>query len=106
MALQPLTVPLAFEIIIQHFSGDSVWRSTTEIKNCVFNVRENQEDAFRADSVLSTLRFLTHFGFAKKATTDEIPEGHTAEDYWCVKSVDDMCDRLHTLNDNRNSGRC
>ena len=103
---QPLKVVLAFEIIIQHFSGDNVWRSTTEIKNRVFNVRENQEDAFRADSVLSTLRFLTHFGFAKKANTDEKPEGHTEEDYWRIKSVDDMCDRLRALDDNRNSGRC
>lgn len=82
---QQLTVPLAFEIIIHDFSdGTDSPRSTTEIKEHVFNVRENQEDAFRADSVLSTLRFLNHFGFADKT-------GHSE---WHIKSVNNMCNTL------------
>ena len=90
---QPLTVPLAFEIIIHEFSNDTdLLRSTTEIKEHVFETRNNREDSFKADSVLSTLRFLNHFGFADKTGRSE----------WCVKSIDDMFDQLRTLVRNRN----
>lgn len=86
---QSLTVSLAFEIIIQHISGNNDWRSTEDIKERVFDVREreNQEDGFGAGSVQSTLRFLTHFGLADKRGQSD----------WRIKSVPDMCDWLREL---------
>ena len=84
---QPLTVSRAFEVIIQHISRNNDWRSTEDIKERVFDVRENQEDGFGADSVKSTLRFLTHFGLADKRGQSD----------WRIKSVDEMCERLRTL---------
>ena len=85
---QPLTVPLAFELIIHEFrDGTDSPRSTTEIENHIFNIRKNKKDDFEAGSVLCTLRFLNHFGFADKIGRSD----------YHIKSVDDMDKRLRDL---------
>ena len=38
---QPLTVSIAFEIIIHHFSGDTVWRRTTDVEKRVFKAHQD-----------------------------------------------------------------
>ena len=87
---QCLTVSIAFEIIIHEFSGDTVWRSTTDIKKRVFKVHQDQKGLPKyavKDPVGWTLRFLNHFGLAEKT-------GHSD---WRIKSVGDMCAWLHAL---------
>ena len=89
-------VPIAFEIIIQHFSGDTVPQSKTEIKNRVLKVHEDRgglPECAVKNLVPNALRFLNHFGLAEK------PGG-----YWRIKSVDDMCARLRALVHNPNIG--
>ena len=82
---QCLTISIAFEIIIQHFSGDTDPQSTTDIKECVLRVYENRGGLprYTVRAVPHTLRFLKYFGFA--------------EGYWRIKSVGDMCARLRAL---------
>ena len=83
-----LQFPSLLKLLFTIFGdGTDSPRSTTEIKEHVFKKRNNRKDTFRADSVLSTLRFLNHFGFADKT-------GHSE---WHIKSVDDMCQRLREL---------
>ena len=97
---QPLTVSIAFEIIIQHFSGDTtVLQRTTDIETRVFNVHGDQGGLPKydvKDPVRWTLRFLNYFDFAEK---ESIGSG---EDMWRIKSVDEMCARLRALVHNRN----
>lgn len=83
---QCLTVSIAFEIIIHHFCGDTVSRSTTDIEERVKNVGGFPPDDLADPLVSRTLRFLNHFGFAEENGSD-----------WCVKSVDDMCARLRDI---------
>ena len=84
---------LAFKIIIRHFNGRTV--PTTEIETRIRTEIENYQgklSQYKDENVVPhTLRFLNHFGFAKG-------------EY--VKSVAQMCDRLHDLDDNRNNGGC
>ena len=87
---QPLTVSFVFEIIIQRFSGDTVWRSTTDIEKRVFKVHKDQGGFPKyavKDPVCWTLRFLNHFGLAEK----------TGRSDWRIKSVGDMCAWLRAL---------
>ena len=92
-------ISLAFGIIIYHFN-DRQTVPTTEIKTRIETEIENYQgelSQYRNENVVPhTLRFLNHFGFAK-----ELEDGD-----WHIKSVDDMCDRLRGLDDNRNSGGC
>lgn len=54
---QPLTVSLAFEIIIHDFGdGTDSPRSTTEIKEHVFKKRNNRKDTFRGAVVVFITR--------------------------------------------------
>ena len=97
MTHQRVTVSIAFDIIIHHFSGCTVLSSKKDIVDRVFEVHEMQggipeEDV--QDPVNKVLHHLKAFGFA------ENPE----HGYWRIKSVDDMCDRLHALIRNRNIG--
>ena len=93
---QPLTVSIAFEIIIQHFSDDTTVPQST-IEKRVLNAHTDQGGLPKyavKDPVRWTLRFLNHFRLAEKPK----------HGYWRIKSVDDMCDRLHALIRNRNIG--
>ncbi len=93
----PLTVSIAFEIIIHDFSDDTDSRSTEKIKEHVFNVHGDQggHPTYDVkDPIGWTLRFLIHFGFAEKK---RIGYNH----YWHIKSVDEMCQRLRALVHNR-----
>ena len=97
---QDFTVSIAFKIIIHIFSDDTDSRSTREIEEHVFNVHQNQGGLPKyavKDPVGWTLRFLNHFGFAKKT-------GRSDYENWHIKSVDKMCQRLHALVRNRNIG--
>ena len=89
-------ISLAFGIIIHHFNGQIV--PTTEIETRIETEIENYQDELsryeNENVVPHTFRFLNHFGFAK-----ELEDGG-----WHIKSVNDMCDRLRDLDDNRNSG--
>lgn len=86
-------ISLAFEIIIHHFNGRTVpeteieTRIRTEIENYPGELSQYQNDKI----VPHTLRFLNYFGFAKGGY---------------IKSVDQMCDQLRNLDDNRNNGGC
>ena len=96
MTHQRVTVSIAFEIIIHHFSGGTL-RSKQEIVNRVLEAHEMQDGIPEfdiEDPVNKVLHHLKAFGLA------ENPE----HGYWRIKSVDDMCDRLHTLVRNRNIG--
>ena len=91
---QDFTVSIAFEIIIHDFSDDTNLRSTKKIEEHVFNVHKKQgglpPEPLKDPLVNRTLRFLNYFGFAKKAKPDKKPEGHTGEDYWRIKSVENV----------------
>ena len=86
-------ISLAFGIIIHHFNGQTV--PITEIETRIETEIENYQgelSQYQNENVIPhTLRFLNYFGFAKGRY---------------IKSVAQMCDRLHALNDNRNSGGC
>ena len=95
MTGQPVTVSIAFEIIIHHFSGDTVLQSKKDIVNHVLDVHKMQGGIPKfaiADPVNKVLYYLKAFGLADN------PE----HGYWRIKSVDDMCDQLHALVRNRN----
>ena len=97
MTHQPLTVSIAFEIIIQHFSGQTLEESQKEIQERVLNIHVNQGGLPECDiwnPVCKALRYLEQFDLA------ENPE----RGCWRIKSVDDMCARLHVLVRNRNIG--
>ena len=97
MTHQRVTVSIAFEIIIHHFSGDTVLRSKQDIVNRVLEAHEMQDGIPEfdiEDPVNKVLHHLKAFGLA------ENPE----HGYWRIKSIDDMCARLHTLVSNRNIG--
>ena len=93
----PVTVSIAFEIIIHHFSGNTVLRSKQDIVDRVREVHEMQGGIPKfavADPVNKVLHYLKAFGLADN------PE----HGYWRIKSVDDMCARLQALVHNRNIG--
>ena len=90
MTDQRITVAVAFEIIIHHFSGGTVPRSKQEIKNRVLEAQEMQDgipEEAVTDPVNKVLHYLKQFGLAE----------HIEHGYWRIKSVDDMCDRLQAL---------
>ena len=86
-------VPLAFKIIIKHFSGDTLCGGKEEIyRNCVLTVLDQcglseDETELNDDSFERALRYLNYFRLA------ENPE-HKC---WRIKSVDEMCERLRRL---------
>lgn len=97
MTNQPLTESIAFEIIIQHFSGQTLKKSQEDIQQLVFNIHVNQgglPNCVVLNPVKRVLRYLEKFGLA------ENPQNC----YWHIKSVGDMCKRLCDLIDNRNIG--
>ena len=97
MTHQRVTVSIAFEIIIHHFSGNTVLQKKEDIDNRVLEAHEMQGGIPKfatTDPVNDVLYALKSFGFADN------PE----HGYWCIKSVDDMCARLHALVHNRNIG--
>ena len=74
-------VPIAFEIIIQHISGDTVPQSRTEIYNRVLKVFNAYVDrrglpehvpGFNFDSVKRTVRYLKDFGLVEKLGTQTV----------------------------------
>ena len=97
MTNQRVTVSIAFEIIIHHFSGNTVLRKKAEINERVFEVHEDAggiPEPAVTDPVGKALHYLKELGFA-----DNSEHG-----YWRIKSVDDMCTRLQALVHNRNIG--
>ena len=97
MTNQRVTVSTAFEIIIHHFSGNTVLRKKEEIDNRVLEAHESSDgipEFAENDPVNTVLYALKQFGFADN------PE----HGYWRIKSVDDMCARLQALVCNRNIG--
>jgi hypothetical protein len=97
MTDQFVTVSTAFEIIIHHFSGNTVLRKKEEIDNRVLEANEVQDRRPKfaeSDPVNTVLYALKQFGLADN------PE----HGYWRIKSVDDMCTRLQALVHNRNIG--
>ena len=96
-----VTVPIAFEIIVHHFSGNTVLLKKAEINSRVLSVHEAQNgipEFDETDPVNRVLYNLKRFGFAENYTD------HGHHGYWRIKSVDDMCARLHALVHNRNIG--
>ena len=97
MTDQRVTVSTAFEIIVHHFSGNTVLRKKEEIDDRVLSAHESQDgipEFAENDPVNTVLYALKQFGLADN------PE----HGYWRIKSVDDMCARLHALVCNRNIG--
>ena len=97
MTDQRVTVSIAFEIIVHHFSGNTVLRSKKEIDDRVRGAHEMQggiPEFAEEDPVNTVLYALKRFGLAENPT----------HGYWRIKSVDDMCARLHDLVYNRNIG--
>ena len=97
MTHQRVTVSIAFEIIIHHFSGNTVLQKKEDIDNRVLEAHKMQGGIPKfatTDPVNDVLYALKSFGFA------ENPE----HGYWRIKSVDDMCARLQDLIRNRNIG--
>lgn len=97
MTDQRVTVSTAFQIIIHHFSGNTILRTKAEITDRVLDVREASggiREFAVADPVNKVLHYLKQFDLA------ENPE----HGYWRIKSVDDMCARLQALVYNRNIG--
>ena len=88
-------VPKAFKIIIQRFSDQTFYQSQKEIYYRVKALDQDEgSDPVTYDRVRRTLGYLKHFGLV------ENPEKRC----WHIKSVDDMCNRLHALGDNLNIG--
>lgn len=97
MTDQRVTVSTAFEIIIHHFSGNTIPRKKEEIDNRVLEANESSGEIpefAENDPVNTVLYALKQFGLADN------PE----HGYWRIKSVDDMCARLQALVHNRNIG--
>lgn len=97
MTNQRVTVSTAFEIIVHHFSSNTVLRKKEEIDDRVREAHEMQDgipEFAENDPVNTVLYALKQFGLADN------PE----HGYWRIKSVDDMCDQLHALLRNRNIG--
>ena len=97
MTHQRITVSIAFEIIIHHFSGNTVLRSKEDIVNRVIKVHKMRggiPEFDVADPINKVLHYLKGFGLAE----------NPAHGFWRIKSVDDMCARLHALVRNRNIG--
>ena len=97
MTNQRVAVSTAFEIIIHHFSGNTVLRKKEEIDKRVLEAHEMQggiPEFATTDPVNDVLYALKYFGFA-----DNPKHG-----YWRIKSVDDMCAELQALVHNRNIG--
>ena len=97
MTHQRVTISIAFEIIIHHLSGNTVLRKKEDIVKRVLEAHEKQggiPEFDVQDPVNKVLHHLKAFGLA------ENPE----HGYWRIKSVDDMCTRLHALVRNRNIG--
>ena len=91
-----VTVPIAFEIIIHHFSGGKTFLSKQDIDNRVLEAHEAQNGIpkFAEDDPVNTVLYaLKQFGLAD----------HPKRDHWRIKSVGDMCDRLHVLVRNKES---
>ena len=84
---QPLTVSIAFEIIIHYFNGQTLPHSREEIYKDVLRIHKEQgglqENALKEDRFERMLCYLKYFGLAG---------GN-----WHIKSVDEMCDRLRDL---------
>jgi len=91
-------ISLAFGIIIHYFNGQTapITEIETRVKTEIENYQGELSQYENENVVPHTLRFLNYFGFAK-----ELEDGD-----WHIKSVDDMCDRLRDLDDNRNSEGC
>ncbi len=94
MTDQRVTVSTAFEIIVHHFSGNTVLRKKEEIDDRVLSAHDGIPEFAENDPVNTVLYALKQFGLA-----DNPKHG-----YWRIKSVDDMCARLHALVCNRNIG--
>ena len=95
--IRGLHVEIAFEIIVHHFSGGKNFLSKQDIDNRVLEAHESQNgipEFDETDPVNTVLYALKRFGFAE----------HIEHNCWRIKSVDDMCARLHTLVHNRNIG--
>ena len=89
MAVQPLTEDIAFEIIVQHFSGQTLEGSQQEIQQRILNIHIEQgglPECAVLNPVKRTLRYLKKFGLADHK--------HNS---WHIKSVDDMDKRLRDL---------
>ena len=97
MTNQPLTVSIAFEIIIQHFSGQTLEESQKEIQKRVLQIHIDRGGLPEYDicnPVCKALRYLEQFDLAE----------NPKQNHWRIKSVGDMCKRLIDLIDNRNIG--
>ena len=97
MTNQRLTVSIAFEIIIQHFSGQTLEESQQEIQRRVLQIHIDQGGLPEYDiwnPVCKALRYLEQFDLAE----------NPKQSHWRIKSVGDMCKRLIDLIDNRNIG--
>ena len=89
-------VSKTFEIIIQHFSGQTLCQSQEDIYYYVNALDQDEgSDPVTLDDVRRTLRYLNYFGLAEKPRL---------QCCWHIKSVDDMCTRLRDLVHNRNIG--
>ena len=83
-------IPKAFEIILQHFSDQTLCQNQEEIYDRIDALDlDKSSDPVKPGCVKRTLRYLKDFGLV------ENPEHRC----WCIKSVDDMCNRLCDLDD-------
>lgn len=88
---QRLTVSIAFEIIIHHFNGQPLPHSPYTTVLRIHQERDGlQEHALTENRFKRMLFYLKRFGFA-------VGNLH-------IKSVEQMCQQLRDLGDNRNSG--
>lgn len=94
MTGQRVTVSIAFETIIHHFSGNTILRKKEEIVERVLDAHDGIPEFDVVDPVNKVLHYLKQFGLAE----------NPKHGYWRIKSVDDMCARLQALVHNRNIG--
>ena len=69
MSTRPLRVRVAFEIIVQYFSGQTLEHSQTEIYELVrekYSVNAYVEPAPEKDDVKKALTYLNHFGLVEE----------------------------------------
>ena len=90
-------ISLAFGIIVHHFNNQTVPETTIErkIRTEIENYPGELSQYNNNNVVPHTLNFLNHFGFAEKTEK-------TGRSDWHIKSVNDMCQRLHALAHSRN----
>ena len=91
MSTRPLRVRVAFEIIVQYFSGQTLEHSQTEIYELVreeYSVNAYVGPAPERYDVKKTLTYLNHFGLVEECRPQPC---------WHIKLVEKMCDRLCDL---------